>query len=127
MRRSRPAFLLPLLLGPVGCNGLSQVCDTGIQPSVVVTIQDSVTGLPAASGAFGRVIDGTFEDTLTPFSSVAPDTLINLAMRGERVGTYVVEIRQNGYLIWQRSGVQVHGASCHTTQARLVAKLVAGP
>lgn len=127
MRRFRPTLLLSLFLGPAACTDLSQVCDTSIQPSVVVTVQDSVTGLPVASGAFGRAIDGTFEDTLTAFGYLMPDTLVSLAMRGERVGTYVVEIRQTGYLTWQQSGVQVRGASCHTTQARLLARLVAGP
>jgi len=126
-RFPRWSVLLCATLGSLACTELGRVCDASIQPSIVVEIRDSLTDAPVGTGAFGLVVDGSFADTLTPYGIIPPDTVVSLGMRGERVGTYQVEIRQTGYLTWQQNGVKVTGAACHSSQVHLLARLVLEP
>jgi hypothetical protein len=101
-------------------------CDTGIFPSIVVEVRDSVTGAAAAAGAEGRAIDGGFMVTLDVYDVDPEGAPLSLAMPGERAGTYTVEVTKPGYSLWEQRNVQVDDSGCHTEQVRLSAKLQPG-
>jgi hypothetical protein len=120
----RSLFLpsLTVLLVVPACD-VSTICDTGIQPSIVVAVIDSLTGIPLADSAQGLLHDGAFTDTLVPYGYDNAMVLRSLAMRGERPGTYAVNVLRGGYRPWQRASVHVAVAGCHTAQVTLTASL----
>jgi hypothetical protein len=98
-------------------------CDTGIFPSIVVEVRDSVTGSAAAAGADGRAIDGSYVVTLEVYDFDIDGAPRSLAMPGERAGTYTVRVTKPGYLPWERKNVQVDDLRCHTDQVQFTAQL----
>jgi hypothetical protein len=103
-----------------------EACDTGIFPSIVVEVRDSLTGAAAADGAEGRVIDGSFIADLDVYDVDPEGVPLSLAMLGERAGTYTVQVTKPGYSLWERRNVQVDDSGCHTEQVRLSARLEPG-
>jgi hypothetical protein len=76
---------------------------------------------PLAAGARGSVRDGTFLDSLRPFTSVS------LQGAGERPGTYTVTIVHPGYADWLLADVRVHRDVCHVVTVNLQARLQPAP
>ena len=88
-----------------------------------VTVQDSVTGAPAASGAQLIARDGAYADTVTvPPAAEDPDNWV-LQAAGERPGVYTVTVRKAGFLAWERTGVVVTADDCHVRTVELTARL----
>lgn len=103
-----------------GCYGM---CDTGIAPGIVVEIRDAHTGEAIADSASGFAIDGTFSDSLAPFSASGDGRLVSRHAAAEREGTYTVIVTRPGYQNWSVSGVRVDEGDCHAETAYLVARL----
>jgi hypothetical protein len=88
-----------------------------------VSVQDSVTGAPTASGAQLIARDGAYADTATvPPAAPNPDAWVLLAA-GERPGVYVVTVRKAGFATWERTGVEVTADECHVRPVALTARL----
>ena len=102
-----------------------EACDTGVFPSIVVEVRDSVTGAAAASGAQGRAIDGSYLVPLDVYDVDVDGAPLSLAMPGERAGTYTVQVTKPGYSPWEQRNVEVEDSGCHTEQVHLSAKLQA--
>lgn len=110
--------IAPVLCVPLMSCGL--MCDTGIQPSIVVEVRHASADTSLAGAATGFIIDGSFSDSLHHSGGL-------LSMSGERAGTYTILITAPGFQNWSRAGVEVDGADCGTEQVTLVAQLVPVP
>ena len=99
---SRYVFGL-LALPATACDLLDSppvICTSSFLMGLHVSVQDSLTGAPAASGAMLIARDGAYSDTATvPFGNEDPDRGMLMAA-GERPGTYIVTVRKDGYLTW---------------------------
>lgn len=130
-RSFAPAALLILGLVVTSCD-LSDPdveCTDNIVWGLNVTVLDSLTGTPAASGARLIARDGTFADTTSdPVGHVNPDSGTLLAAE-ERPGVYRVTVEKDGFLTWERTGVVVimDDDDCHVVPVHLVARLRRGP
>ena len=94
---------------------------------LVVAVQDSSTGSPAASGAQLIAQDGAWADTVG-FPPNRPDLdAQELVSAGERPGTYTVTVRKGGFRDWQRTGVVVTADECHVHPVELTARLQPAP
>ena len=72
--------------------------------AIVVRVQDSVTGEQITSTPTGILTDGEYRDTLyTPPNHV-------LHGGDNRLGTYDVEVRAEGYQVWKKEDVKVREA-----------------
>jgi hypothetical protein len=92
-----------------------------------VTVQDSVTGAPAASGAQLIARDGAYADT-SAFPPDRPDLDGQpLVGAGERPGTYTVTVRKSGFMEWVRTGVVVTADECHVRPVDVAARLQRAP
>jgi hypothetical protein len=92
-----------------------------------VTVQDSVTGAPAASGAQLIARDGAYADT-SAFPPDRPDLDGQpLVAAGERPGTYTVTVRKSGFMEWVRTGVVVTADECHVRPVDVAARLQRAP
>lgn len=83
-RCSTAALLVALILS--GCSEPFG-CTTSIEPAVEVAVVDSITGEPAADGAFGVIRDGSYVDSPRPTASDSDGHLIMLSAGDERQGT----------------------------------------
>ncbi len=127
----RTTALRPLAsVGTIGCLVLSACSQNSPQPRVctalfaygiTVTVVDSVTGAPAASGAVLVARDGAYTDSV-PTPGSWPNTS-SVAGAGERAGTYTVTILKPGYKPWTQTGVTVTKDECHVRGVALTAKL----
>ncbi|MBA3645263.1 MAG: carboxypeptidase regulatory-like domain-containing protein [Gemmatimonadaceae bacterium] len=117
-------------VGAIGCLVLSACSQNSPQPiictalfayGITVTVVDSVTGAPAASGAVLVARDGAYTDSV-PAQADSPNTS-SVAAAGERAGTYTVTISKPGYKPWTQSGVTVTKDECHVRGVALTAKL----
>ena len=120
--RSLSLLFLTVILALPACDSPT-VCDTSVLPSIVVAVVDSLTDVPLADSTQGLVQDGPFTDTLVPYGYNSSRVLRSLAMRGERPGTYAVDLQRSGYRAWHVGSVQVAEAGCHTVQVTLTALL----
>ena len=110
-------------------DGLGVACTDNFVNGILVRVQDSLTGAPAASGATLIARDGAYADTVVvPPGAPNPDTWV-LATAGERPGTYDLTVSKAGYLTWQRSGVVVRmdDYGCHPQTVELAALLQRSP
>lgn len=111
-RRERAQVLITLatvLLGLVlaGCDdNLGLVCTTEAVYGINLNVRDDV-GAPAAQGALGVAIEGTFADTMDVFSDV------DMAGAIERAGTYDITVSKPGFSDWTRTNVVVTADECH--------------
>jgi hypothetical protein len=105
------------------------VCTDNIVWGINATVQDSLTGAPAASGARLIARDGTYADTTTmPFGHEDPNRGTLFAAE-ERPGVYTVTVDKAGFLTWERSGIVVtmDEYDCHVVPVHLVARLRRSP
>ena len=119
---NRVAFLL-LGFTIAGCGTEPIACTQSIEPAIVAEIVDSVTGLPAAEGARGAVRDGSYIDSLRPFTWNSDGVLTGVKAADERPGTYAVEVEHSGYLLWTRGDVEVVAGACHVQTVTLLVRL----
>jgi hypothetical protein len=119
----RSACLIPILTlaASAACSNDPIVCTAQFVPAVVVEVRDSMTEDALAAGARGSVRDGTFLDSLRPFTSAS------LQGAGERPGTYTVTIVHPGYADWLLADVRVHRDVCHVVTVNLQARLQPAP
>ncbi|MDX2060364.1 MAG: hypothetical protein SFV24_21320 [Gemmatimonadales bacterium] len=104
-----------------GCDG-DNVCIAEPQPAIVVTVRDSISGLPAAMGALVRLRSGTFlGDFASSFNGLTIETYAP-------VGRYVVTVTKPGYTTWQRDGVIVEQTGdCFVDRVDVEARLEPAP
>jgi hypothetical protein len=117
-------ILAACLVLPAACsqpNGTGVVCTALFAYGLSVTVQDSVTGLPAAAGATVVARDGAYADSTSVPANGANNTSVGLA--GERAGTYSITVRKAAYQTWSKSGVQVTKDVCHVIPVQVTAKL----
>jgi hypothetical protein len=127
MPRTLCALLAGAALGLLGACDLVDSRDvicTGVFVSGLrVTVQDSVSGAAAASGAQLIAQDGAYADTAS-YPPNRPDLDAEpLQSAGERPGTYTVTVRIAGFLDWVRSGIVVTADECHVRPVALTARL----
>ena len=133
MRTSRclPGVLLGFSVLAFGaCDALDSqpvYCTENFVWGLQVTVQNSATGAPSASGAQLVARDGVYADT-SSFPPNRPD-LENqpLVGAGEREGTYTVTVRKDGFLDWERTNVVVTADECHVRPVALTAPLERAP
>jgi hypothetical protein len=105
------------------CDLIAPVCTLEAVAGLNVTVEDSLTGAPAASGAQLIAPDGAFADTVS-FPPNRPDLDPQpLPSAWERPGTYTVTVRKSGYVDWVRRGVLVTAGKCHVRAVALTARL----
>lgn len=118
------------VLAVAGCDLLDSsetTCTANFVFGLVVAVQDSSTGAPAASGAQLIAQDGTWADTVG-FPPSRPDLdAQQLVSAGERAGSYTVTVRKAGFQDWQRTGVIVTADECHVHPVELTARLQPAP
>ena len=103
------------------------VCTGEERPGIEVTVQDSLTGTPAASGTELIVQDGAYADTVS-YPPNRPDLDAEpLRSAWERRGTYAVTVRKAGFSGWARSGIVVTADECHVRTVALIARLQRTP
>ena len=90
----------------LACSGDSDpTCAAVERPAFLVEIRDSVSNLPAALGATVVAFTSTRTDSVTATTQLTVPA-------GKGAGLYTVRVRQQGYALWSRSGIQVPGSSC---------------
>lgn len=87
---------------------------------ISVTVLDG-SGAPAAEGAEGTLVDGTYEETL---AVLGPSSMAGAV---ERPGTYDVAVAKAGYRTWSAQNITVTAGECHVTPVTLEANLVRVP
>jgi hypothetical protein len=95
-------------------------------PGVVVTVIDSTTGIPAATGAYGAIAKLGRVYQLWPYGSrgIPPnDTLISLAATPSNPGEYRVTVSKGGYQTWEMRDVRVTETDCGFATTNVTAKL----
>jgi len=102
-------------------------CTANFVWGLQVSVQDSVTGAPAASGAELIAREGAYADT-SRFPANRPDLDdLPLVGAGERAGTYTVTVRKAGFVDWERDGIVVTADECHVRPVHLSARLQRTP
>lgn len=130
LRLSSAAVLGTAILALSACDIVESggpICTAQFVSGLHVSVQDSVTGAPAASGARLTAVDGSYRDTVSA-PAQRPD--LNgqvLLAAGERPGSYDVTVSKTGYLDWQRSNVVVTADECHVIPVALTARLKPAP
>ena len=131
---SRILSLLLLLTACTGTAGPGEgiVCTASIEPAIVVSLLDSVTGSQGLPGfpysaelmarPFGSVRDGGYVDSLRA-AGMIEDTLLSVQAAPERPGRYDVLVRIEGYRDWQAIGVVAEPGVCHVQTVELLAVL----
>ena len=87
-------------------------------PAVTVTVRDSVTSAPAATGARGVAVRAGIVDSLRV---VEPSVMVS--QEGAREGTFDVRIEKAGYFPWTATLVAPRGGVCGSPGARSEARL----
>lgn len=118
-------LLAPLLATACGDSVSGPACTDIARASVAVTVEDSITGAPIASGATLVVRDGAFVDSVSfPAGQLNADSWALATPNSyERPGTYDVTVRRAGYLQWEREDVTVRRATCGVATVVLRARL----
>jgi hypothetical protein len=104
------------------------VCPGMITVTAMVTVRDSASGAPLATGATATLREGGYSETLvvTGWDGSPPslETASMLSSQSSRPGTYTVTVQRPGYATWTKSGVAVKRTDCGIATAQLIAKLV---
>ncbi len=95
------------------------VCTAQYVYAVTVEVQDALTGGPPDAVPRGTLVDGQYRETMELHGEQF------LYGGGERPGTYVVEVRADGYRPWRVEGVEAGHDGCHVENIHLLAELVA--
>jgi hypothetical protein len=116
--------LTPLVLAPIVLAACSEdyLCTTSMEPSILVAVEDAVTGANITGGARGAIRRGAFLDSLRVYSW-RDDEVTALAAGEEDAGTFQVTVEHDGYVPWVRNGVEVEEGVCHVRTVSLVAEL----
>ena len=93
-------------------------CPAIVPASVRVTVQDSVTGANVTPGATVVLRDGAFVESV-----VGPPGAGEVAVGGNRTGTFTVTVDQTGYQTWTKTGVKVEKGPCGAQTVLLTARL----
>ena len=120
--RASPPLLFGMLVCLSACNNTPADCI--LRPysvALFVTVTDSATGQPAASGAIGVAQRPGLVDTMSEFSSLA------LVSTKAGAGTYDVTISKAGYGAWTAHDIQVSLSSCTFHGGALNARLQPAP
>jgi hypothetical protein len=117
------AFVAISCSQPNGTGG-GIVCTALYAYGLTVTVQDSITGSPAAAGATVMARDGAYLDSAVIVASAPQNSSVGLA--GERAGTYAVTVSKAGYQAWTKTGIQVTKEVCHVHGVAVTAKLGSG-
>lgn len=108
-------------------NSRDVYCTDNFVAGLVVSVQDSLTGAPAASGAQLIAQEGAYADTAS-YPPNRPDLDARpLVSAGERPGTYTVRVSKPGFLDWVRGGIIVTADECHVRPVALTARLQRAP
>ena len=104
------------------CNNIAADCvQRPYSVAIFATVNDSVTGRAAASGAIGIAQRPGLVDTMSEFSSFA------LVTSKAGAGVYDVTITKAGYAAWTAHDVQVSLSSCTFHGGALNARLQPAP
>ena len=101
-------------------------CTLQADASVVVRVQDSISGAPAASGARMIQRNGAYADSAEwrpndPYVDAFPLYVFSAL---ERPGIYAITVRKAGYRDWSRNAVIVRVGNCgHVQTVALTARL----
>lgn len=106
-------------------SAFSVVCPGVVNPSVVVTVVDSVSGESVVTGAGGSWTTGELSDSLRHLPGGTGTDPGRLAAYGP-AGTYEVRVTRPGYPAWVRRNVEVGQGSCGPYTVELEARLVRG-
>ena len=112
-----------------GCEMLGEnhrVCPGITPPAISVEVRNAVTNAPEAQNARGRLIEGSYVDSMIVDQSTKyQGESVPLVLEGAkgRSGTYTVLIEKRGFRSWSRSGVEVGKDECGVNTCRLEAKL----
>ena len=127
-RRCAPLAVATVVLGACDLmNSRNVICTDIFVSGLVVSVQDSLTGAPAASGAQLIAQDGAYADTAS-YPPNRPDLDAQpLVSAGERPGAYTVRVSKPGFLDWVRGGIIVTADECHVRPVALTARLQRAP
>ena len=92
-------------------------CAVVVPASVRVTVQDSVTGANVTPGATVVLHNGAVVESV-----VGPPGAGEVAVGGNRTGTFIVTVGQTGYQTWMKA-VKVEQSSCGAHTVALTARL----
>jgi len=95
-----------------GCSEPIEVCTPILLPALTITVRDSVTGVPTASGvtASGTRHGDTTETVVVPNDPSKDASPIPL---GTDAGTYDIVLTKAGYVDWRRTDIVVAANGCH--------------
>ena len=127
-RWTSSGVMLAVLCGTLlftGCDALvdSKVCPASVEPAVVVEVRNAVTGVPEAKNADGRLIDGSYNDSMRVPSGNSEGVPTALAGADERAGTYTVLVEKQNFESWSQSGIEVSEGECGVKTERVTAEL----
>ncbi len=94
-------------------------CTLEARAGILLTVRDSVTGVPVPGPFLAIARDGQYADTAR---YIYPDSGL-AALAYERAGHYDVTVSATGYRLWRRTGVEVEDGGCHVQTARVTARL----
>lgn len=117
------ALTLAVAATAAACSSSPTACTAIAAPGIAIQVRDSTTDNPAASGALGIAVDGSYVDTLEHVPTFDPTTLLTLLGAWEREGTYDVTVTRAGYLPWHRNSIVVTGDECHVHTVTIEALL----
>lgn len=120
-----PLSVLCGMLLLIGCEAVvgGKVCPASIDPAVVVEVRNAVSGAPEAKNARGRLIDGSYSDSMRVASLNSEGLPIALEGADERAGTYAVLIEKQGFESWSQSGIDASEGECGVKTEQLTAVL----
>lgn len=124
MKRRSSVIAAAAVIIPAACSQpdpSNVICTAMYAYGINVGVQDSLTGVPVASGATAIARDGAYADSASIPASANDNASIGLA--GERAGVYSVTVKRAGYSTWLKSSVQVTKDVCHVHPVSLTAKL----
>lgn len=120
-KRLRPLVLLAAATVTTACDILAVTCSAELRPNLAVEVRDAASGAPAAAGASGWAVSGSYSIELAPIDA------LRMRERGdnrEHAGPYVVRIEKPGYRDWTAADVHVEEDECHVRTRTLEARLV---
>ena len=106
----------------IGCSETlpGPVCTADFRYGLSITVLDGAGG-PAAEGAIGTAVEGSYQETLEVFG---PDAMVGA---GERPGTYDITVSKTGHMTWSAQNVTVTADECHVIPVSLEANLIPVP
>jgi hypothetical protein len=132
-RLTESTLFFTLVLGGAmlvsGCEMLGEnhrFCPGITPPAISVEVRNAVTNAPEAKNTRGRLIEGSYVDSITVDQSTKyQGESVPLVLEGAkgRPGTYTVLIEKKGFRSWSRSGVEVGKDECGVNTRRLEAEL----